>query len=324
MTPQKSILNKVNSSHLIAGSIFLFMVALWFATFDLGQKYNQPIVMRLVVPTSLVLSVVAHGLLSCQPNSRIRIAHGTAFAFYLVAAVAMSIFYLSETAGASARGILEPVKNIAGLGSVIYSGLFGVGMSFSLFAVIVSRATMIQSDSGIEAVAGFVKNLVIGAAIVASSIHIYEFGRNIARLNEINAAAATFILDLGFLTTKANIEHQLRRRVKYGLFDVFDLIGWGFFAALMMAFLIIINDISVRYYSPFPASGSYLSTAITIYGISPTIVLAGISTMTILTKIFDRDVKMGGTKSIPRSPRVEEPLSLPDEMLATFRPDGKR
>lgn len=275
---------------LIGISIFLFMLALWYATFDLGGKYAQPIVMRIVVPTSLVLSVIAHGFLACDSNSRVRIAHGTAFAFYLVASVAMAVFYLSETAGPAASVIIAPVRNIAGLGSVIYSGLFGVGLAFSLFAVVVSRATMVQSDSGIEAIAGFVKNLVIGAAIVASSIHVYEFGRNVAQLSEINAAAATFILDLGFLTTKANIEHQLRRRARAGVFDAFDLIGWSVFAFILMAFLIVVNDISVRQYSGFPAGGDYLNMAITMYGVSPTVVLAGISAMTILTRVFDKEV----------------------------------
>ena len=69
---------------LIKLGIGLFLFALWTALYELGMRYNQGAGLSMIVATGMVVVLVAHGVMACQPSPQMRLAHGSAFALHMV------------------------------------------------------------------------------------------------------------------------------------------------------------------------------------------------------------------------------------------------
>jgi hypothetical protein len=54
-------------------------------------------------------------------------------------------------------------------------------------------------------------------------------------------------------------------------------------------YLILINSFVVRYTAGINDSGALLSLVVSLYGMSPTVLLAGLAALTVLTKVVDRE-----------------------------------
>ena len=286
------LINRINQltnpDALIKVAIGLFLFALWTALYELGMRYNQGAMLSVIVATGMVMVLISHGMLACQPSPQMRLAHGSAFALHLVISIALSAFYVLSRAPELERQVVNLIGEFVTLGRTFYSALFGIAIAISLSAHIVSLAAKNPVSGSQQAIASLATNIAIVLAIITSSIHLYQFGAEIARLDLLSRLSATIMADISFIAIKANIQHQIERRQKSGQYDYFDLIVWAVFGVLVSVYLILINSFVVSYSAGVANDNSLLSLVVSLYGMSPTVLLAGLASLTVLTKIVDR------------------------------------
>lgn len=276
------------SDWLIMAGVGLFMLALWWAIFELGRQFNQGTILSLIVPTALVMCLIAHGAACSDELSRIRLINGLAFGGHLIITVALSVFFVLQRSTVLQQTAGEFLSEFVELGRTFYSALFGLGIAISLTAIVASKATRVATvDSGASAIAGIATNFAVLLAIATSSIHLYNFGANIARLSVIETLSATVMADVAFLAIKANIQTQLDVRKKLGRYDFFDLVVWSIFGIAVAVYLILINAYTVAEASGLQQDLTLRATIVRLYGMSPTVLLLGIAALTILTKTVD-------------------------------------
>lgn len=305
MDARSSLKKLLKKDNLVFLGIGLFMFALWVALYELGLKYRQGMLISLITPTALVLSLIAHGMAAADSSPKTRLIHSIAFAWHMIVTVALSVFFVVDRAGnvfgLSSRFMLE----IAELGQTFYSALFGLGIAVSLTAVVASNATKVAlSESGASAIAGFATNFAIILAIATSSIHLYNFGINIARLSIVETLSATIMADIAFLAIKSNIQTQIDARQRQGRYDFFDLIAWSLFGVMVAVYLIIINGFTVAESSGVAQDAEMRAFIVRAYGMSPTILLLGVAALTILTKTVDYSSSRLGRNGQGPGPRL--------------------
>jgi hypothetical protein len=274
---------------LIKLGIGLFLFALWTALYELGMRYNQGAGLSMIVATGMVVVLVAHGVMACQPSPQMRLAHGSAFALHMVIAIALSAFYVLSKAPELERQVVNLIGEFVTLGRTFYSALFGIAIAISLSTYIVSMASRSPVNGSQQAIASLATNIAIVLAIITSSIHLYQFGAEIAKLDLLSRLSATIMADISFIAIKSNIQHQIERRQKNNRYDYFDLIVWAVFGVVVSVYLILINSFVVRYTAGINDSGALLSLVVSLYGMSPTVLLAGLAALTVLTKVVDRE-----------------------------------
>jgi len=278
----------VQSDNLIKVGIGLFLFALWAALYELGMRYNQGALLSVIVATGMVVVLVAHGIMACQPVPQMRLAHGSAFALHMVIAIALSAFYVLSKAPELERQVVNLIGEFVTLGRTFYAALFGIAIAISLSAYIVSLSAKNPVTGSQQAIASLATNIAIVLAIITSSIHLYQFGAEIAKLDLLSRLSATIMADISFIAIKSNIQHQIERRQKSGQYDYFDLIVWAAFGILVSIYLILINSFVVSYSAGTARDSGLLSLVVSLYGMSPTVLLAGLASLTVLTKVVDR------------------------------------
>lgn len=315
----------LDKDNLIFLGIALFMMALWAALYELGVKYRQGTLIALLTPTALIACLIAHGIATASRSSRVRLIHSLAFAWHMIVTVALSVFFVVDRAGALFGLSSNFLVEVAELGQTFYSALFGLGIAISLTAVVAARATLIElSDSGASAIAGFATNFAIVLAIATSSIHLYNFGVNIAKLSVIETLSATIMADIAFLAIKANIQTQIDARQKQGRYDFFDLVVWSVFGVVVAVYLILINGFTVAESSGIAQDVAMRAFIVRAYGMSPTILLLGLAALTILTKTVDYSSVRAGRGQPNALPRPNNP-PIPRQFQNNFAEvNGKR
>jgi len=296
----KQLKRFVTPDTLIKFGIGLFLFALWIALYDLGVKYNQGAAISTIVATGMVAVLIAHGVMACQPVPQTRLAHGSAFALHLVIAITLSAFYVLSKAPELERQVANLIGEFVVLGRTFYSALFGIAIAISLTAQIISAASRNPVSSGQQAaIASLATNIAIVLAIITSSIHLYQFGTDIAKLDLLSRLSATLMADISFIAIKSNIQNQLEQRQKQGEYDYFDLIAWAIFGVIVSIYLILINAFVVQYSAG--VTSDLLPVVVSLYGMSPTVLLAGLAALTVLTKVVDKRTKVNPEPKTPKS-----------------------
>lgn len=283
-------------------SISLFLFALFIALLDLGAQFNQPVLFRIVVGVATPVAVLGHGVSTWATHPRSRLAHGLAFAAWMFIAVSLSAYYVLSL-DAQLRALVEQfISDLYQLGQTLYAALFGIGLTISLTSIVVEEAGKrgVQGD-GQAVLANILPNVAVALAIVTSAVHLYDFGNRVAAVGLFGCISATIMADVAFVAIKANIQTQLDARRKSGVYDVFDLVAWSAFGLVVAVYLIAINGAAVAA-NTAPIEEfrrqPFVSALIWLYGMSPTILLAGIAVMTVLTKVVDYRSKAA---TIPKS-----------------------
>ncbi len=284
----KKLSQYLQPDNLIKAGISLFLFALWTALYELGVLYNQGTLLSVIVATGMVVVLVAHGIMACQPVPQMRLAHGSAFALHMVISIALSAFYVLSKAPELERQVVNLIGEFVTLGRTFYAALFGIAIAISLSAHIVSLSAKNPVTGSQQAIASLATNIAIVLAIITSSIHLYQFGAEIAKLDLLSRLSATLMADISFIAIKANIQHQIERRQKSGQYDYFDLIVWAVFGVLVSVYLILINSFVVSYSAGTARDSGLLSLVVSLYGMSPTVLLGGLAALTVLTKVVDR------------------------------------
>ena len=218
----KKVINflKENADIWLLVGISLFLSSLWLAVFNLGRDYNQDVVISFMTASAIITCLIAHGASASDPLSRVRLVHGLAFAGLMIITITLSAFYVINQSPQLKAEASKFLQEFVELGRIFYSALFGIGIAISLTAVVATKATRIKpADSGAAAIAGMATNFAIVLAIATSSIHLYNFGVNIARLQVIETLAATIMADIAFLAIKSNIQTQIEARQQNGRYD---------------------------------------------------------------------------------------------------------
>jgi len=238
--------------------------------------------------------------MACQPVPQTRLAHGFAFALHLVIAITLSAFYVLSKAPELERQVANLIGEFVVLGRTFYSALFGIAIAISLTAQIISAASRNPVSSGQQAaIASLATNIAIVLAIITSSIHLYQFGTDIAKLDLLSRLSATLMADISFIAIKSNIQNQLEQRQKQGEYDYFDLIAWAIFGVIVSIYLILINAFVVQYSAG--VTSDLLPVVVSLYGMSPTVLLAGLAALTVLTKVVDKRTKVNPEPKTPKS-----------------------
>lgn len=284
----------VKGSFLIWAAILMFIGGLFAALLELGEQFGQTMAFRLVTAVSTSLAILGHATTAWRDSARTRLTHGIAFAIWMVIAVAMSAFYVLWNAPQLRQAAQELIGDLFMLGQTLYTSLLGIGLAVTLTSVVIDEAVKRPlHENAQEAIAGFAAAFTIGGAIVASSVHLFEFGGMVAKQDLFARIAATAIADVGFLAIKAIISIQLDRRAKTGKYDMFDLIAWSVFGVLVAIYLMAINAAAVAAKTANLAEfvqRPEVELLVALYGMSPTILLSGFAFLTVLTKVVDYDV----------------------------------
>lgn len=303
----------LSPTQLVWAAVALFLSSLFAAIIDLGAQFGQSVIFRVAVASSVVLATLGHAVIAWQPSPRTRLAHGLAFAAWMVISVSMASFYVLSRSPALRDAAQEIVGDLFALGQTLYTALFGIGLAITLTCILIDEAgkRTLQGNPQ-EAIAGFSVSFAIGGAIVASSVHLFEFGGLVANQDLFSRVAATAIADVGFLAIKAIISIQLDRRARTGVYDVFDLVAWGVFGLLLSGYLMAINAAAVAaktapVLAEFIAQ-PHIQALISLYGMSPTILLTGFAALSVLTKVVDYD---SNRKSIAKQILSGENVSKP-------------
>lgn len=299
-------------------AVGLFLLSLFLAVMALGEQFRQPVFIRVTVSVSTCLAIVGHAMAAWQPLPRARIVHGTAFAAWMLIAVAMTVFYVLSQAPELLSKQLELTEQLFSLGRTLYSALMGVGLVVTLTAIIVDEAGRRPlRSSPSEAFYSVAANAAVLLAVVSSSIHILEFGARVAQTDAFTQVTAMAIADLAFIAIKFALRHQLEMRRTQGVYDVFDLVAWGVFGALLAAYLMAINAASV--YSrtvnvELYRSEPFTQFLISLYGMSPTILLAGIAMLQILTGVVDfKSAKRAAASQILTAANIADARKVGDD-----------
>jgi hypothetical protein len=284
---------KINPTQAIVFSLAMFIIALVAALFELGRLFGQSFFVSALVAIAVPSAMITHAVISWTPQAATRMAHGFAFVVYLIIVVSLSTLYvLTTSSDLLRRQASDLVNELFSLGQTIYSSLFGICLVVTMVAVVVDRAAQNTPRDDIQAtMARMMPSIAIGLAIVTSAIHLFDFGARVAAVDLFSRLSATVMADVAFLAVKANISTQLRSRAKTGIYDVFDLVAWSAFGLIVAGYLVAINAAAVAAATASDMNAfreqPIVSALIVIYGMSPTVLLAGLATLSVLTGVVD-------------------------------------
>lgn len=271
----------------------LFVVAMAFAVYLLGETFGQPQPMRLLVAAGCSIGIFGHGVAATATRNGSnagRMMHGIALGTWLL----LSLFLASLYALTSSERLAKFVPDgMADIGAVIYALCFGIGLFTSTLALVVPAvAARPLSDSSMptlgSAIARFGEPLFIILCIGASSLHLFTFGMDVARVGMFSTVAAMVVADLSFLVAEKRVLHEVKVRHAAGHYDKFDLIAWGIFGLLVLCYLVMVNVYSVRHTAgTLNASDPLLKTVIDFYGASPTLLILSMAALALITAFVD-------------------------------------
>ena len=208
-----------------------FCAAMSYAVWHLGVFYAQPEAYRWLTAGGCALGVVGHGAAAtrAQGTNAGRMMHGISLGTWLILSVFLAAVYMA-TSSAVLSAELPP--EMVSIGRWVYSLAFGIGLFTSTLALVVPSAAanpltdMSHATIG-AALSKFGEPVVIILAIAASSLHLFSFGVNVAKLDLFSIVAAMVIADLAFLVAEKKTISEMKSRREVGRYDKFDLVMWG-------------------------------------------------------------------------------------------------
>jgi hypothetical protein len=289
-----------------------FVVAMALAVYLLGGKFGQPIEMRLLVAAGCAVGIFGHGVAATATKNGTnagRMMHGLALGTWLV----LSVFLASLYALTSSRDLAKFVPDgMAEIGAIIYALCFGIGLFTSTLALVVPAVAARPIDDPKlptlgSAVARFGEPLFLILCIGASSLHLFTFGLDVAKVGMFSTVAAMVIADLAFIVAEKRVLHEVKARHAAQRYDKFDLIAWGVFGLLVLCYLVLVNVYSVRYTAgTLEAGDPLLAVVIDFYGASPTLLILSMAALALVTAFVD--VKAGGNEQA-NGVRITRPIS---------------
>jgi len=269
-----------------------FCGAMSYAVWHLGAFYAQPEPFRWLTAGGCALGVVGHGAAATRAKGTNagRMMHGISLGTWLVLSVFLAAVYMA-TSSAVLSAELPP--EMVSIGRWVYSLAFGIGLFTSTLALVVPSAAANPLEDGSHATIGaalskFGEPVVIILAIAASSLHLFSFGVNVARLDLFSIVAAMVIADLAFLVAEKKTISELKARHELGRYDRFDLVMWGVFGLLVLAYLVLVNIYAVRFTSgTLNLSDPTLRTVIDFYAASPSILILCLAALALITALVD-------------------------------------
>jgi hypothetical protein len=269
-----------------------FCVAMSYAVWKLGGFYAQPEAYRLLTAGGCALGVVGHGAAAtrAQGTNAGRMMHGISLGTWLILSVFLAAVYMA-TSSPILSAELPP--EMVSIGRWTYSLAFGIGLFTSTLALVVPSAAANPLADGSHATIGsalskFGEPVVIILAIAASSLHLFSFGQNVARLDLFSIVAAMVIADLSFLVAEKKTISEIKARREVGRYDKFDLVMWGVFGLMVLAYLVLVNIYAVRFTSnTLNLSDPMLRSVIDFYAASPSILILCLAALSLITALVD-------------------------------------
>jgi protein-S-isoprenylcysteine O-methyltransferase Ste14 len=270
-----------------------FVAAMAVAVLKLGETFTQPLEMRLLVAAGCAIGIFGHGVAVTATKNGTnagRMMHGIALAVWLVLSVFLAGLYAFTSNELLASFVPEGMGN---LGATVYALAFGIGLFTSTLALVVPAvAARPINDPTLptlgSAVARFGEPLFLLLCIGASSLHLFTFGLEVAKVGLFSTVAAMVIADLAFVVAEKRVLHELRARRAAGRYDKFDLIAWGVFGLLVLVYLVLVNVYSVRHSAgTLDAGDPLLKTVIDFYGASPTLLILSMAALALITAFVD-------------------------------------
>jgi hypothetical protein len=295
-------------------AFLLFLGAMAYAVFALGETFNQPLPYRVLVAAACALGILGHGAAATRDDgsatNAARMMHGIALGVWLVLSVFLASVYMFVSSD-QLRAVLPKV--MADLGAWVYALAFGVGLFTSTLALVVpsvaARPIVDAMHGSIgAAVQKYGEPLLITLAVAASSLHLWSFGMNVATPGDMfSAAAAMVIADLAFLVSEKRVVTELKARRAGGRHDTFDLMAWGIFGLAVLAYLVLVNVYSIRYSAgTLDRSDPMFLRVVDFYAASPSILVLCTAALALLTAFIDRprggDVIEGEARPTLRKP----------------------
>lgn len=268
-----------------------FCAAMAFAVYQLGLKYGQPMEYRLLVAAGCAIGVLGHGAAVTHRDTNAgRMMHGISVAVWLVLSLFLASLYMFVSSPQLAKSLPDTMID---LGAYVYALAFGIGLFTSTLALVIPsvarRPTVDPKNPTIgSAVARFGEPLFLILCIGTSSLHLFDFGMNIAKVGLFSTIASMLIADLAFIVAEKRVLHELQERNKSGKEDRFDLVMWGAFGIAVLVYLVMVNAFAVRHTAgTLDMSDPMLKTTIDLYGISPTLLILSMAVLALITAFID-------------------------------------
>jgi hypothetical protein len=255
-----------------------FIVAMAFAVWKLGETYGQPMPYRYLVAGACALGVLGHGVSATREGTNVgRMMHGLALGVWLVLSVFLAGLYM-VTSTPQFRDVL-PAEMIL-IGGYVYALAFGIGLFTSVLALVVPSVAARPIEDGTTlggSVARFGEPVVVMLCVAASSLHLFLFGQNVAKLDLFSVLAAMLIADLAFVVAEKRTISELRARRAGGRYDKFDLVLWGLFGLGVLVYLVFVNVYSVRFTAgTLDANDPMLQRVTDFYAASPAMLITAL------------------------------------------------
>lgn len=279
-------------SFAVTIAFIAFCGAMAYAVWHLGAFYNQPEAYRWLTAGGCALGVIGHGAAAtrAQGTNAARLMHGVSLGTWLVLSVFLAALYMVTSSPTMSRALPPEMVSI---GEYVYALAFGIGLLTSALSLVIPSAAAHPLADGSHATIGaalskFGEPVVIILAIAASSLHLFSFGQNVARLDLFSIVAAMVIADLSFLVAEKKTISELKSRRDAGRYDRFDLLMWGVFGLLVLGYLVLVNVYAVRFTSgALNMADPALHTVIDFYAASPSILILCLAALALITALVD-------------------------------------
>jgi hypothetical protein len=306
--------------YAVRAAFIAFVVAMALAVYLLGERFDQPQLMRLLVAAGCAVGIFGHGVAATATKNGTnagRMMHGIALGTWLL----LSVFLASLYALISSDDLADFVPDgMAEIGALVYALCFGIGLFTSTLALVVPAvAARPINDPNMptlgSAIARFGEPLFIILCIGASSLHLFTFGLDVAKVGMFSTVAAMVVADLSFLVAEKKVLHEVKARHAAGRYDKFDLVAWGVFGLLVLCYLVLVNVYSVRHTAgTLDAGDPLLKSVIDFYGASPTLLILSMAALALITAFVD--VK-GGHAQPAQSSGAPFAIRTADKIRAT-------
>jgi hypothetical protein len=296
-------------SHLVHVALIAFGAAMAYAVWALGDQYGQPVIYRFLVSSGCAFGVVGHGASATrQTTNASRAVHGIAFSTWLVLSLFLAALYMFVSSEQLADVLPQ---SMVMLGAYVYALAFGIGLLTSAVALVVPSVAERPIAGTLGATfAKYGETLVIVLAVSASSLHLFLFGQDVAKLDLFSTITAMVIADLAFVVAEKRVVSEVKARRDTGRYDAFDLALWGAFGVAVLAYLVLVNIYSVRHTAGTLATNDpTLHMVIDFYGASPTLLLMALAVLSIITAFVDNPDGRNRSRPDGGGLKIQRPIS---------------